>query len=105
MAVGPSHETVVGPAPQLKLLTCGGPSKIRIWLSNTIASVTSISLQHQRNLLLSSDDGRQMIGRVRRLDRRRRVEADGMGGEINGRRRVNWFLVGKLHGRGGWPIG
>ena len=52
---------------------------------------------------------RRMIGRVKRLDRRRGVETDGMGGEINGqrcvgprarqRRHVKSFLAGRLRGR------
>ncbi|KAL0550526.1 hypothetical protein IC582_015048 [Cucumis melo] len=36
-----------------KLLTCGGRSEVRLWLSNTIASVTSISPQHQRDLFMT----------------------------------------------------
>uniref|UniRef100_A0A9I9EE43 Protein FAR1-RELATED SEQUENCE n=2 Tax=Cucumis melo TaxID=3656 RepID=A0A9I9EE43_CUCME len=61
--------------------------------------------------LLSDGDGQQRrtAGRVRWLDRRRRVESNGMGGEINGqrlvglrvrqRRRVRLFVAGKLRGR------
>ncbi|CAK9321469.1 unnamed protein product [Citrullus colocynthis] len=36
-----------------KLLTSGGRSEVRLWLSNTIASVTSISPQHQRDLFMA----------------------------------------------------
>lgn len=36
-----------------KLLASGGRSEVRLWLSNTIARVTSISLQHQRDLFMT----------------------------------------------------
>ncbi|KAG7028247.1 hypothetical protein SDJN02_09428, partial [Cucurbita argyrosperma subsp. argyrosperma] len=36
-----------------KLLASGGRSEVRLWLSNTIASMTSISPQHQRELFMT----------------------------------------------------
>lgn len=36
-----------------KLLVSGGRSEVRLWLSNTIASMTSISPQHQRDLFVT----------------------------------------------------